>query len=422
MKKKISLLSNEKLDEKSYEKSKKYINEILQFNYFVIDSYRNDKNNFYKFFNFYYLFILEEDLKIQEKNILLKEFFGLHGFKTIINDLKNKNKKEIYRKREKNYNFENIYTLLQDEGLEEIIVDKMKLIIKEVKDRDDLKRKIYKFILESLDAFKDNIDKFLKVLNSILDQVKLNFKEMVKQKVGNTDDVKKFLQKKDCSCYIESNYKNNKYILDYENDNENNTFSKKTKKNYIYIKADENKNRNNKNEYDLYNGFKIKSYEPKNEYIYLDISNTFIANNNNNNYIKETEKNINKDNKISLTEIENIYIYEDSNKKDILKSLNNIDNFKEPTNIVVKVDTSNYIEANNNNNSAKSSSNFKLFENNNIEETLIINHNKKLEVKYESINQKITYFNDILNKEIKKKNNNEKKMFILIIIKIIMKK
>ena len=39
----------------------------------------------------------------------------------------------------------------------------MKLIIKEVKDRDDLKRKIFKFIIESLDAFKDKKDKFLKV-------------------------------------------------------------------------------------------------------------------------------------------------------------------------------------------------------------------------------------------------------------------
>ena len=42
-----------------------------------------------------------------------------------------------------------------------------------------------------------------------------------------------------------------------------------------------------KNEFDLYNGFEIKSYEPEYYRINLDISNIFKANNNNNNYIEK---------------------------------------------------------------------------------------------------------------------------------------
>ena len=240
---KISQLFNGQFDEKTCEILKKYEEEIIKFNYFIINSYRNEKNNFYKYFNYYYLFRLEEDLKNREENNLFKLFFGFYGFKTLIYDLKNyyekqkmrwllKNlivykrneiKKKIINKRKEDYNFENIYVLLQNEGFEEIIINKMKEIIIEVKNRNDLKTKIFDFIVESIDAFKNKKNKFLKELNVILEQVKVNFKEMVKQKVGNTEDVRKFLKKENCNYYVENNNKNNKYICDYEEKKENNT-------------------------------------------------------------------------------------------------------------------------------------------------------------------------------------------------------
>ena len=92
----------------------------------------------------------------------------MHGFKALVDDLKEyyekakirwllKNiiaykKKEMHekiiKKRKEHYNFENIYILLQDEGYEENIVNIMKEIIKEVKDREDWKEKILNFIIE----------------------------------------------------------------------------------------------------------------------------------------------------------------------------------------------------------------------------------------------------------------------------------
>ena len=232
---KISKLFNGKLDEKAFEKLKVYEEEMIKFNYFIIDSYRNEKNNFYKYFNYYYLFRLKEDLKNRENN-LLKLFFGFHALKTIIYDLKNYYEKQkirwllknliaykknearnkIIKKRKKYYNFENICTLLENEGFEDIIISKMKEIILEVKNRNDLKNKIFNFIIESIDVFKNKKDKFLKELNVILEQVKVNFKEMVKQKVGNTEDVQKFLNQENCSYYVENNNKNNTYIFNYE--------------------------------------------------------------------------------------------------------------------------------------------------------------------------------------------------------------
>jgi len=82
---------------------------------------------------------------------------------------------------------------LQNEGFEENIVNKMKEIIKEVKNKDNYKIKIFNFIIESVEAFKNDKYKFLKQLNTILEQVKVNFKEMVIQKVGYTKDVLNFL-------------------------------------------------------------------------------------------------------------------------------------------------------------------------------------------------------------------------------------
>ena len=68
----------------------------------------------------------------------------------------------------------------------------MKEIIKEVKDRDRWKEKIFDFIIKTIDIFKTNKNKFIKILNEILSQVKLNFKEMVKKELGNTEEVRKF--------------------------------------------------------------------------------------------------------------------------------------------------------------------------------------------------------------------------------------
>ena len=134
--KRISLIFNNELN-KSIDKRilQKLKNELIEFNYFIIDSYRNDKNNFYHFFNYYYCFILKEDLKSKE-NDLLKGFFGLYGFKKLIHNLqffyeqrkyfwllrnlvaykKHKIREEIIEKRKNEYNFENIYVLIQNEG------------------------------------------------------------------------------------------------------------------------------------------------------------------------------------------------------------------------------------------------------------------------------------------------------------------
>ena len=213
--KKISLLFkqkiNKKTDKKTYEFFMKLKNEVIRFNYFIIDAYKRDKNNFYNFYNYYYLYKLKEDLK-SDRNDLLKKFFGLHGFKMMINNLKffyekqkykwllknlinykkNEIKKEKLKKREETYEFNNLDILIQNEGFNEKIINKMKEIIIEVKNRDDLKKKIFKFIISAIDVFKTSPDKFLQQLNTILEQVKINFKEMVRQNVGNTEDVEKY--------------------------------------------------------------------------------------------------------------------------------------------------------------------------------------------------------------------------------------
>lgn len=86
---------NVQLDDRSYEKVEKFKEEIIEFNYFVIDLYRSNKNNFYNYFNYYYLFRLKDDLKNKDNN-MLKKFFGIYGFKRIINDLKNYYEKKNY--------------------------------------------------------------------------------------------------------------------------------------------------------------------------------------------------------------------------------------------------------------------------------------------------------------------------------------
>jgi len=169
-------------------------------------------------------------------------------------------------------------------------------------------------------------------------------------------------------------------------------------------------------EYVLYNGFEINSYEPEYQYVGLDISNTFIANNNNNNYIEKKGKVIKRNNNYNYTTIRNYYVPEETNKNDVLKSLKNIEHKKE-TEFIVNVNTSNIIKANNNNNKIKITSHNEVFENNNVDRTYIINHNKATydkcleeEQKPKFKNEDIT--NDILNDEVNKNKNkiNESKI------------
>ena len=124
----------------------------------------------------------------------------------------------------------------------------------------------------------------------------------------------------------------------------------------------------------------------------MDISNTFKANNNNNNYIEKTGKLIDKNNNYTYTSINNYYIPEKQNK-DVLKSLKNI-NQKKETEFVIRVDTSNTIVANTNNNKIEISTLNEVVENSNIEETTTINHNKGI-------------YNNCLEEEKKTKNNKE---------------
>ena len=109
----------------------------------------------------------------------------------------------------------------------------MKEIITEVKDRDIWKQKIFDFIIKSIDIFKTNKNKFIKVLNDILSQVKINFKEMVKKELGNTEEVRKFENQKDNSHYEVNNDQNNDYIYKEKEEKENNIVTKKSKINYI---------------------------------------------------------------------------------------------------------------------------------------------------------------------------------------------
>ena len=77
----------------------------------------------------------------------------------------------------------------------------------------------------------------------------------------------------------------------------------------LKLKKKKKKKRKN-NDYDLYNGFIVNSYEPEYQFINLDISNTFKANNNSNNYIEKTGKLIDKNNNYTYTTINNYYVSE----------------------------------------------------------------------------------------------------------------
>lgn len=228
------------------------ITNLRKFNHFIVEQYKNNKYNFYNFFNFYYLFKLKDDIK-NGKNDLLRKFFTVHSYKilchTILCYLESKKKiwllKHIigYKKNEINeaklklrkerYNFKTLDILLKDEGFDESMINKMDKIIKEVKDREELKNKIFKFMIHSIDIFKDYPEKFEKELDIILQQVKIDFKKMVKNTVGETEDVKKFMKQKDSSYYYSNNYKNNNYIDNYKENVQNNVYKYKYEKNIV---------------------------------------------------------------------------------------------------------------------------------------------------------------------------------------------
>ena len=352
----------------------------------------------------------------------------MNSFKKIINDLKlfyekqryrwlvkhligyrkNKIREKIVKEREKKYCFENLDILIKNEGYNENIKNKMKEIILEVKNGDDLKRKIFIFIIKAIDFFRTCPEKFLKELDVILKQVKINFKEKVMKNVGNTEDVQKYINSENSSYYVANNNSNNKYVNYTESTIENNKIIKNKKKtNYIYSNKEKTEcKKKSKKELELYNGFNVKDYGPKS--LFLDISNTFIANNNNNNYYVTNNIYVSKNNKYTSNEIDNIYS-EDSEDSDILKNLINVD--KKSENISININISNKIKANNNNNNKEISNIKEVYENNNVIENIITNfNNHNNECKYKSkkeINEKKIDNIDILKNEIKKNLNEQ---------------
>ena len=90
VKKRISLLFNKKFNKKTDKKVNEFLmdlkNELIRFNYFIIDAYKKDRNNFYYFYNYYYLYKLKDERK-SDRNDLIKKYFGLKGFRMLINKL-----------------------------------------------------------------------------------------------------------------------------------------------------------------------------------------------------------------------------------------------------------------------------------------------------------------------------------------------
>ena len=200
---------------------------------------------------------------------------------------------------------------------------------------------------------------------------------MVIQKVGYTKDVLNFLKRDNCSFYENNNHQNNHYVFHNKEKKENNTLNKQKINNFIH-----NKNRKIekiKNEYDQYNGFKIKSYGDRN--IYLDLSNTFNVNNNNNIYHETYNNYYSENNNYSYIETINDYSIP---QVDILKSLKNIekDEVIGESNFHIKIDTSNIIKANNNNNQKSIYYIYEEFKNNYVEENIVINKYKNEYNKY----------------------------------------
>ena len=360
-------------------------------------------------------------------------FFSVHSYKklchTILYYLESKKKiwllKHIigYKKKEiksaklelrkKKYNFETLDALLKDEGFDESMIKKMSEIIKEVKEREDFKNEIFNFMILSIDIFKDYPQKFEKELDIILQQVKINFKKMVKNLVGDTEDVRKFTEQKNSSNYISNNDKNNKDVVNYKENVLNNTYKYERKTNIVNKEKKTEENKKTK-ELELYNNFEIKKYEPEYKTISLDIDNIFIANNNNNNC---SEKNINftsNNNTYSYTVENNVIVSEDDEnkkqKKSILGCLANVHK-NNKTKYTVDVLASYIIKANNNNNNIEKTNHILVCKNNKIEEKTVINYHlkeKKSQEKEESKNNELSQI-DIIQKEINKKDNSNNK-------------
>lgn len=172
--------------------------------------------------------------------ILIEEIKTIFIITLIINYKKKEIKEKVIKKRKEDYNFENLDTLLKNEGFEEHLISKMKEIIKEVKNVN-FKKRIFNFIIETVDAFKSNQEKYLKELNLILEQVKVDFKQLVKEKVGETEDVKKFVKKENCSYYNENNDRNNKYVNNREEIHENTVVNRNEINNTIYLEDETEK-------------------------------------------------------------------------------------------------------------------------------------------------------------------------------------
>ena len=322
---KTSLLFKNYMNEKLVKKINEKKNEIVRFKLYIIDKYKNENNNFYNIYNFCYIFKLGALLK-SDKNDLLKIFFAYNGFKMMIKKFNyfyekqklrwllknlvsykkdNQIEEKMIKERQKKYNFENLDNLIKNEGFGYDIINTMKKIINEVKNRNDLKTKIYNFMIRAIDLYKKDSKNFLDDLETILKLIRIDFKEMVKEKAGYTEDVAKFMKSNNCSYYKENNG-NNEININFDNDN-------------------------NSDELDSYNSFCIKEYKSK--FITLNITNKFIANNYNNKY-------------------ENSY-YTKDNKHDVLKLMHNIDKKIEVKKIrySIFINYTNFIIANNYNNS-----------------------------------------------------------------------
>ena len=281
-----------KLNAKIYEKLMKYKEDIIKFNLYIIAKYKNEKNNFYNVYNVYYLF-MQEKIKSNE---MVKNFFSYYGFKIIVKALKFFYEKQkirwllknlvSYRKtflieeeklkeRKRKYKFEKLSDLLVEESFDLDTIEMMDNIIEKGQNMgNNFKTKIFNFIIRAIDIYKKYPDRLLKDLKSIFEQMKFDFKQLVKEKVGDTEDFKKFNALEDCS-YYKANNSNNEYISE---DNWN-------------------------DELELYNDYFINDY--KNTLI-LNISNSFIANNHNNKYVEE-------------------YPHNSKQRNDILSLMHNID-------------------------------------------------------------------------------------------------
>ena len=353
-------------------------NEFENFAHSVIEQYKYNKYNFYNFFNFYYLYRLKDDIK-NVKYDLLRKFFSVHSFKKLSHSISYllESKKKIwllknlikYKKyqikitklelRKKAYNFETLGILLKDEGFDVSIINKMNEIIKEVKDHKgkDVMKKIFTFIIESIDIFKKNPKKFLKELDNILNQVKIDFKQMVKDVVGDTPDVRNFIKQENSSYYNENNDKNNKRVYNYKQNIQNNTYNVHKSNIIKNGKKSGNKNNEKSKELELYNNFKVKEYDPRYQSVSLDISNIFKTQNNNNNYY-ETDRNYTSKNNIYSKRVEENQILDSENddendesgkpkKIDLLKCLSNVNKNNE-IKYTINIKISNIINAYNN--------------------------------------------------------------------------